>query len=94
MAHDSFVEEKTEETRGQHTHRHRNSDERFEEEVKAFSEDNTKLAREIITLKKELSRLHYKVKTYQEKNRTFHFISNSIIIFLLALIAYKMFMGR
>ncbi|QGW27436.1 hypothetical protein [Phnomibacter ginsenosidimutans] len=35
-----------------HSRRHRNNDEKFEEEVKQFTEDPAKLAREILSLKK------------------------------------------
>ncbi len=77
-----------------HSRRHRNSDEKFEEEVKQFTEDPAKLAREILSLKKELNRLHYKVKTYQESNRSLQIISTVITLILLGVIVAKVYSGK
>ena len=74
--------------------RHRNSDERFEEEVKQFTEDPAKLAREILSLKKELNRLHFKVKTYQESNRSLQIISSVVTLILLGVIVAKLYSSK
>jgi len=77
-----------------HSRRHRNNDEKFEEEVKQFTEDPAKLAREILSLKKELNRLHYKVKSYQESNRSLQIISAVITFILLGVIVAKLYSGK
>ena len=77
-----------------HSRRHRNSEEKFEEEVKQFTEDPAKLAREILSLKKELNRLHYKVKSYQESNRSLQVISVVITLILLGVIVAKLYSGK
>ncbi|WP_416438825.1 hypothetical protein [Phnomibacter sp. MR] len=77
-----------------HDRHHRNSDEKFEAEVKQFTEDPAKLAREILSLKKELNRLHYKVKTYQESNRSLQIISVVTTFILLGVIVAKLYSGK
>jgi uncharacterized protein YlxW (UPF0749 family) len=77
-----------------HSRRHRYSDEKFEEEVKQVSEDPAKLAREILSLKKELNRLHYKVKTYQESSRNLQIIVGVITLILLGVIVGKLYSGK
>lgn len=77
-----------------HNRRHRSKDEKLEDEVRLFTEDPSKLAREILSLKKELNRLHYKVKTYQESNRSLQIISVVITFILLGVIVAKMYSGK
>ncbi|HSC55191.1 MAG TPA: hypothetical protein VLC98_16280 [Phnomibacter sp.] len=72
----------------------RDSQEKFEQEVHLFTEDPAKLGREILSLKKELNRLHYKVKTYQESNRTFQLIFNIVIVVMLSVIIYQLFAAK
>ncbi|HMP92995.1 MAG TPA: hypothetical protein PKD90_09010 [Phnomibacter sp.] len=66
---------------------------RMEEELKALVNDETKLAREILLLKKELNRLHFKVKNYHKQERMIAAIVNSIVIGLLLVITYRIFLG-
>jgi ABC-type lipoprotein release transport system permease subunit len=73
---------------------HRDGQEKFDQEVRLFTEDPAKLAREILSLKKELNRLHFKVKSYQESNRSFQLIFNIVIVALLAIITYRVFTGN
>jgi ABC-type lipoprotein release transport system permease subunit len=72
----------------------RDGQEKLDSEVRLFTEDPSKLAREILSLKKELNRLHFKVKNYQESNRSFQLIFNIIILVLLAIITYRLFTGN
>lgn len=91
MASESFkVEEQEKEQQPSRKH-HRETQEKFDNEVRLFTEDPSKLAREILTLKKELNRLHYKVKNYQESNRSFQLIFNIIIVTMLSVITYRLF---
>lgn len=79
---------------GRRSHRqqaHLDHGEKFEAEVKAFTENPDRLAREILSLKKEMNRLHYKVKSYQQSNRRLQVISSVISLLLLVMIAYRVF---
>lgn len=91
MPNDVFTSE--EERQHSHSHRrsHRDSEARIEDEIRAFMKDDTRMAREIITLRKEVSRLHYKVKTYQQANKTMQTMYGVISLILLSIITYKMF---
>lgn len=71
--------------------RHKDSAAKIQEEIISFQQDETKMAREIILLRKELSRLHYKVKAYQNNNRTMAIVFNTIIIALLVVIVFKLY---
>ena len=67
---------------------------KMEEELKALINDDAKLAREILLLKKELNRLHFKVKSYNKQQSTISAIVNSIVIGLLLVITYRLFLGN
>jgi hypothetical protein len=67
---------------------------KMEEELKSLVNDETKLAREILLIKKELNRLHYKVKNYNKQQSTITAIVNSVVIGLLLIIAYRLFLGN
>ena len=73
--------------------RSRNSEQsaKFEEDVKALAGDDAMIARELLLLKKEMSRLHYKVKTYHNQTRIVNGIINTVIIGLLLVIVYQLF---
>lgn len=90
---DKFTSEEELEKSSSRRH-HREHKEKFEEEVKAFTEDPEKLAREILSLKRELNRLHYKMKSYQESNRSLMLIFNILIMVMLMGIAYRVFSLR
>jgi uncharacterized membrane protein len=80
---------------GRRSHRrryHLYDSEKFEAEVKAFTENPDQLAREILSLKKEMRRLHEKVKNYQQSNRRLQVISLLISLLLLIMIAYQVFL--
>lgn len=62
-----------------------------EEELKTFLEDPTKLPKEIMLLKKELSRLHYKIKFYHQQERLGQLVIGSITLILLLIIAFRVF---
>lgn len=66
---------------------------KMEEELKSIVTDETKLAREILLIKKELNRLHFKVKNYNKQQSTITAIVNSVVIGLLLVIAYRLFLG-
>ncbi|TAD85980.1 MAG: hypothetical protein EAY75_09845 [Bacteroidetes bacterium] len=68
--------------------------EKMEEELKSLVKDEVKLAREILLIKKELNRLHYKVKDYNKQQSTINAIVNSVVIGLLLVIAYRLFLGN
>jgi uncharacterized protein YlxW (UPF0749 family) len=68
---------------------HRQAKERFEQELLDFQKDESKMAREIILLRKEVNRLHYKVKTYQQKNYNLAIITTTLLLAVLSVIAYK-----
>jgi uncharacterized membrane protein len=76
---------------GEHEHRsrHRRSEEdrrKSEEEISAIANDPEKLAREVILLKKELNRLHYKVKSGFSNGRKATLIGQVIIVCLLLVV--------
>ena len=64
---------------------------KLEQDVKKIAEDDEAMAREIILLKKELSRLHYKVKHYHNQSRVVNAIVNSVVVLLLIAILYKLY---
>jgi hypothetical protein len=64
---------------------------RLEEDVKKIAQDDEAMAREIVLLKKELSRLHYKVKHYHNQSRVVNAIVNSVVVLLLIAILYKLY---
>jgi hypothetical protein len=64
---------------------------RMEEEVIKIANDDKALAREILLLKKEIGRLHYKVKNYNSQNRVINFVIAAVIIALLVVIAYRLY---
>ncbi len=64
---------------------------KLEQEIKAVASDELGMAREIVNLKKELNRLHYKVKHYQQQSRVVNAIVNTIFIILLVAILYKLY---
>lgn len=73
----------------EHRHRHHRSDEdrrKSEEEIAAIAHDPEKLAREVILLKKELNRLHYKVKAGFSNNRKATTIGQVVITALLLVV--------
>jgi ABC-type lipoprotein release transport system permease subunit len=94
MASEYSTEQQLEEEKKSSRRSHRDGQEKFDNEVRLFTEDPSKLAREILSLKKELNRLHFKVKSYQESNRSFQLIFNIIIVSLLVIIAYQLFAGN
>jgi hypothetical protein len=67
---------------------------KMEEELKSLVNDEIKLAREILLIKKELNRLHYKIKNYNKQQSTINAIVNSVVIGLLLVIAYRLFLGN
>jgi hypothetical protein len=67
---------------------------KMEDELTSLVNDKTKLAREILLIKKELNRLHYKVKNYNKQQSTINAIVNSVVIGLLLVIAYRLFLGN
>lgn len=91
MPNDVFASEEEKHQSHSHRHSHRDSEARLEEEVRAFLKDETRMAREIITLRKELNRLHFKVKSYQQANKTMQTMYGVITLILLAIITYKVF---
>jgi len=64
---------------------------KLEQEVKSLAGDDEAMAREILLLKKELSRLHYKVKHYHNQSRVINAIVNSVVILLLIAVLYKLY---
>ena len=64
---------------------------RLEQDVKKIAVDDEAMAREILLLKKELSRLHYKVKHYHNQGRVINAIVNSVVILLLIAVLYKLY---
>lgn len=63
----------------------------LEQEVKKVYEDEMYKAREIVMIRKELNRLHYKVKTYHNQTRLVNAIVQLVMVALLLVIAYKLF---
>lgn len=64
---------------------------RTEQDIKAMASDDAVMAREVMQLKKELSRLHYKVKHYHNQTRVVNAIVNSVVVALLLAILYKLY---
>lgn len=64
------------------------SNERMEEEIRLFLSDNTKLAREVIQLRKEISRLHFKVKNNHRASFNLQVAFSVVATVLLAIIAF------
>jgi hypothetical protein len=85
--------EDMDQTRHRSRHRHRESEARMEDEIRAFLKDETRMAREIITIRKELGRLHFKVKSYQQANKVLRVMYGVTSLILLAIITYKVFQG-
>lgn len=63
----------------------------LEEEVRRVAEDDMHRAREIVMLRRELARLHYKVKTYHNQSRIVNTVVQGLIVVLLAIILYKLY---
>jgi hypothetical protein len=64
---------------------------RMEEEIARIAKDESLKARELVLMKKEISRLHYKVKAYHSQNRILNIVFNIITISLLLVIAFRLY---
>ena len=63
----------------------------LEEEIRKVAEDDLQKAREIVMIRKELNRLHYKVKSYHNQSRIVNGIVQIIIVILLLVITYRLY---
>jgi len=63
----------------------------LEQEILKVSQDDVHRAREIVMIRKELNRLHYKVKTYHNQTRMVNAIIQLVIIALLLVIVYRLY---
>ena len=64
---------------------------RHEDDLKKMTQDEGAMARAVLLLKKEMSRLHYKVKHYHNQSRVVNAIVNSVLILLLLAVLYKLY---
>lgn len=63
----------------------------LEQEIKKLAEDEYEKARELLMIKKELNRLHYKVKNYHNQTRIVNAVIQVVIVILLLVITYKLY---
>jgi hypothetical protein len=63
----------------------------LEEEIRKVAEDDLQKAREIVMIRKELNRLHYKVKSYHNQARIVNGIVQIVIVILLLVITYRLY---
>ncbi len=63
----------------------------LEQEIVKVSQDEMLRAREIVMIRKELNRLHYKVKTYHNQTRLVNGIVQLVIVILLLVIIYRLY---
>lgn len=63
----------------------------LEEEIRKVAEDDLQKAREIVMIRKELNRLHYKVKSYHNQSRIVNGIVQIVIVILLLVITYRLY---
>jgi hypothetical protein len=63
----------------------------LEQEILKVSQDDMMRAREIVMIRKELNRLHYKVKTYHNQTRLVNGIIQIVIVILLLVIIYRLY---
>ena len=82
-------EEKPERRRSNH---HRDRKQNLEEQILNVAKDDHLKAREIVMIRRELMRLHYKVKNYHNQARMANGIMQLVIIALLLVILYRVYM--
>ena len=77
-----------EERRHRHSIHSADKQQKQEEEIASIASNNVHLAREIVNLKKELNRLHYKTKHGFVETRRFILFLQIVIAAMLAYIIY------
>ncbi|MES2646313.1 MAG: hypothetical protein V4717_05520 [Bacteroidota bacterium] len=63
----------------------------LEQEIVKVSQDEMLRAREIVMIRKELNRLHFKVKNYHNQTRLVNAIIQIVIVILLLVIIYRLY---
>lgn len=63
----------------------------IEEQVLNVAKDDMQKAREIVMIRKELLRLHYKMKTYHNQARLSNAIIQLVIVALLVVILFRLY---
>ena len=83
-----WEEERPERRRSQHRERKQS----LEEQISSVAKDDNLKARELVMIRKELLRLHYKVKNYHNQARISNGIIQLVIIALLLVVLYRIYM--
>ena len=63
----------------------------LEQEIIKVAKDDMLKAREIVMIRKELNRLHYKVKSYHNQARVVNAVVQLVIVALLLVIVYRIY---
>ena len=63
----------------------------LEQEIIKVAKDDMLKAREIVMIRKELNRLHYKVKSYHNQTRVVNALVQLVIVALLLVIVYRIY---
>jgi hypothetical protein len=71
--------------------RHRERKQSLEEQVLNVAKDDIQKARELVMIRKELLRLHYKVKNYHNQTRLANGIIQLVIVALLLVVLYRLY---
>jgi hypothetical protein len=74
-----------------HRSRSRERKQSLEEQVLNVAKDDIQKARELVMIRKELLRLHYKVKNYHNQARLANGIIQLVIVALLLVVLYRLY---
>ncbi|CAN5732033.1 hypothetical protein BH10BAC3_BH10BAC3_41960 [soil metagenome] len=90
--HDEDWDREDEKSNQSRSSRHRRDRKQaLEEDIIKVAKDDMLKAREIVMIRKELNRLHYKVKSYHNQTRITNAIVQLVIIALLLVIVYRLY---
>lgn len=84
-------EENTERRRSHSSRHYREKKQSLEEQVLNVANNDLEKARELVMIRKELLRLHYKVKNYHSQARLTNSIAQLVIIILLLVILFRLY---
>jgi hypothetical protein len=71
--------------------RHREKKQALEEQVNKVAQNEVEKAREIVLIRKDLLRLHFKVKNFHNQARVTNGILQTIIVLLLIAVLYRLY---
>ena len=90
--HDEEWEQEEEQgTKSRSSRRRRDRKLMLEEEISKVAQNDMLKAREIVMIRKELNRLHYKVKSYHNQTRIVNAIVHLVIVLLLLVVIYRLY---